>query len=218
MKFITDIDKNKYDFFVKKNKKSHFLQSYAWGEFRSTLGFTSHYVGLTDDNNNLVCTALLIEKHLPLGLSYLYSPRGFIIDYQDKDLLKEFTDEIVKFAKSRKSIFIKIDPDIVIKEYNYQDEEVKLDYNPDEIFENITSLGFKHFGFTKNFETAEPRYSFRIDLTQNIYDIESKFSKTTMQRIKKAEDLGVKVRIGTKDDLESFYKLMELTDEKLYHN
>lgn len=214
MKFVTNIDKKKYDSFVKKNKKSHFLQSYAWGEFRSTLGFTSHFVGLTDDNDNLVCTALLIEKHLPFGLSYLYSPRGFVIDFQDKALLEEFTNHIKEFAKTRKAIFIKIDPDIVIKKYNYLDEEQELDYNPDEIFNNITSLGFNHLGFTKNFETMEPRYTFRIDLTQNIYDIESKFSKTTMQRIKKGEDLGVKVRIGTIDDIESFYKLMELTESR----
>lgn len=214
MKFVTNIDKKKYDSFVKKHNKSHFLQSYAWGEFRSTLGFTSHYVGLTDNEDNLLCTALLIEKHLPFGLSYLYSPRGFVIDYQNKSLLEEFTNKVKEFAKTRKAIFIKIDPDIIIKKYNYLDEEQELDYNPEEIFNNITSLGFKHLGFTKNFETMEPRYTFRIDLTQNIYDIESKFSKTTMQRIKKGEDLGVKVRIGTIDDIESFYKLMELTESR----
>ena len=33
MKFVFDIDKKKYDKFVKNHKKSHFLQSYVWGSF-----------------------------------------------------------------------------------------------------------------------------------------------------------------------------------------
>ena len=33
MEFISNIDKNEYEEFVSKHKKSHFLQSYEWGQF-----------------------------------------------------------------------------------------------------------------------------------------------------------------------------------------
>lgn len=49
MKFVFDIEKEKYEEFVKSNVKSHFLQSYAWGEFSSVAkGLTPHYVGVTE--------------------------------------------------------------------------------------------------------------------------------------------------------------------------
>ena len=41
-----------------------------------------------------------------------------------------------------------------------------------------------------------------------LYAFENSFSKTTKQRIKKANDLGVDVRLGDIKDIKSFYDLM----------
>lgn len=216
MKFIENVDKKKYEKFVKNHKtKSHFLQSYAWGEFaKKSKNLIPHYVGLEDKDNNLVATALLLEKKLPLGYSYFYSPRGFVIDFFDKKLLTEFVKNIKKYAKKKKSIFIKIDPDIIWKKENYLSEEINLEDNPKVIFEYLTNLGFKHLGFTKNFETMQPRYTFRIDMNQSLEEIENKFSKTTKQRINKAEQLETKVRLGTIEDIPTFSHLMDLTENR----
>ena len=216
MKFVTDISKKKYENFVKNHKlKSHFLQSYAWGEFsRKSKNLIPHYVGLTDDKDKLVATALLLEKKLPLGYSYFYSPRGFVIDFFDKNLLTEFVDKIKSYAKKNKAIFIKIDPDIIYRKENSIGEEIKLDYSVDEFFSNMKSLGFKHLGFTKNFETMQPRYTFRIDMNKSMDEIVNNFSKTTKQRIKKAEDFGTSVRIGDANDIETFSHLMDLTEDR----
>lgn len=215
MKFIENIEKDKYEKFVRNHVKSHFLQSYAWGEFsKKCKGYNPYYVGLVNDKEELVATALLLEKKLPMGYSRFYSPRGFVIDFYNKELLTEFVNEIKKFVKKHKGIFIKIDPDIIWRKENYLGEEVALDKDPKEIFDSLTSLGFKHKGFTKNFETEQPRYTFRIDMNQSFEEIEEKFSKTTKQRINKGESLGTKVRIGTIDDVKEFSHLMDLTENR----
>lgn len=214
MKFVSNIEKTKYEEFVKGNPKSHFLQSYSWGEFSKICkGLIPHYVGVTD-NGKIIATALLLEKKLPLGYSYFYSPRGFVIDYFDMDTLKFFTEEIKKYTKKHKSIFTKIDPDIIWSEKDNKDNDVSIPYDSKKIFNNIKSLGFRHKGFTKNFETMQPRYTFRIDMNQSFEEIESKFSKTTKQRIKKANSLNTKVRIGTIDDIEKFSELMIITENR----
>ena len=211
---LIELEKEEYEGFVKTNKyKSHFLQSYRWGEFsKEKKNLTPYYVGLVD-NGKILGTALLLQKKLPLGYSYFYSPRGFVIDFLDKDLLKIFTKEVIKFIKKKKAVFLKIDPDIIRNKYNYLDEEL-LTSNSNEIFDNIISLGFKHLGFTKNFETMQPRYTFRIDLNQDINTIFDHFSKTTKQRIKKAQKLGCEVEIGNSNDIETFYHLMTLTEDR----
>ena len=216
MKFIENVNKKKYEKFVKSHKlKSHFLQSYAWGEFaHKSKNLIPHYVGLVDKDENLVATALLLEKKLPLGYSYFYSPRGFVIDFFDKRLLTEFVEKIKKYAKKKKAIFIKIDPDIIWRKENNNGEEIKLDYDPKKVYNTLLKLGFKHLGFTKNFETMQPRYTFRIDMLQNIEVIENKFSKTTKQRINKAEQLKTNVRIGTIEDIPIFSHLMDLTESR----
>ncbi len=213
MKFIKNVEKDRYEEFVKNHKKSHFLQSYAWGEFsKKEKNLFPHYVGLVDDNNQLVATALLLEKKLPLGMCYFYVPRGFVLDYDNEELLTEFTKELNNYSKRNKAIFFKIDPDLI---YNSEDiNGNKIITNNTKEFNILKKLKYKHLGFTKNFETMQPRYTFRINFEKNWEEIENNFSKTTKQRIKKAEDLFINVQIGTKNDINTFYNLMIITENR----
>ena len=212
---LLELEEKEYEKFVKNNKyKSHFLQSHAWGEFaQKKKRVKPYYLGLKK-NNKLVATALLLQKKLPLGYSYFYSPRGFVLNYEDEEVFKVMTEKVVEFTKKKKSIFVKIDPDIIIKKYNYLDEEIKLNYSWENIFKMIKESGFKHLGFTKNFETMQPRYTFRIDLTKDLDELKEHFSKTTKQRINKAIKLGCEVKIGTEEDLDEFCRLMMVTEER----
>ena len=212
---LKNIEKQTFDNYVENHKtKSHFLQSLAWGEFaKAKKGLVPHYLGLVNEKDEIVGATLLLEKKLPLNLCYFYAPRGFVIDYKNKELVRTMTKKVVEFAKNNKAIFVKIDPDIIKTKFNYENIETP---NPDftTIFETLKSVGFKHLGFTKNFETMQPRYTFRIDLTQDLEEIENHFSKTTKQRIAKAIKLNTEVSIGTKNDLKDFYYLMSLTESR----
>lgn len=212
MEFITNVDRKEYEEFVLNNIKSHFMQSSNWGEFAySEKKLVPHYVGIKE-NNKLICTSLLLEKKLPLGYSYFYAPRGFVIDFNNFDLLEKFTKYIINYVKNNKGIFFKIDPDFIIHKFNYLDEELNLPYNYNDVFNKLINLGYKHKGFTKRFELTEPRFTFRIPFNQSFEDIENHFSKTTKQRIKKAEKLGVTVEIA--DNVDEFYKLMKITENR----
>ncbi len=209
------IEKEKFDSFVKNHPtKSHFLQSLSWGEFsKSKKNLTPYYLGLLNDNNEIVAATLLLQKHLPMSLCYFYAPRGFVVDYKKKELVRTMTKKVVEFAKDKKAIFIKIDPDIIKTSINYLNEETE-NQDFEEIFNTLKECGFKHKGFTKNFETMQPRYTFRIDLNQSLEEIESHFSKTTKQRIAKSLKLDTEVVIGTKEDIHEFYHLMTLTENR----
>lgn len=212
---LVELEKDKYESFVKNNKyKSHFLQSYSWGELcKEKRGLTPYYLGLVEKDKVLAAT-LLLKKNLPLGLCYLYSPRGYVLDFNDFKLLDIFTEELVKFAKTQKAIYLKIDPDIIWKKENYLGEVTLEEAKEQKTFKELKRLGYKHLGFTKNFETMQPRYTFRIDLNQDLETIESHFSKTTKQRIQKSLKLQTEVEIGTEKDLPTFYHLMMLTESR----
>ncbi len=212
---LVELEKDKYEEFVKDNKyKSHFLQSYAWGQFaKEKKNLIPYYVGLNNEGK-IEAATLLLQKKLPLGYSYFYAPRGFVLNFEDEAILKCFTQEVVKFIRGKKAIFLKIDPDIIRNRINYLNEKVEIPYDAEKIFKSIVNCGFKHKGFTKNFETMQPRYTFRIDLNQDMDTIKDHFSKTTKQRINKAIKIGCKVEIGTSDDLDKFYELMMKTEER----
>ena len=53
MKFIENVEINRYREFESNHKKSHFLQSYEWGLFcKRAKGQVPCYVGMEDENGN----------------------------------------------------------------------------------------------------------------------------------------------------------------------
>ena len=98
MKFIDNVDIKRYHEFESCNKKSHFLQSYEWGLFcKRAKGQVPVYVGMENDLGNLVATCLILLRKTPLGYSYGYAPRGFVLDYSDKEVIKEFTNYLKEY-------------------------------------------------------------------------------------------------------------------------
>ncbi|MBQ8132387.1 MAG: peptidoglycan bridge formation glycyltransferase FemA/FemB family protein, partial [Bacilli bacterium] len=87
---LTNIEKEKFDEYIKNHpQKSHFLQSVSWGEFAKVKKhLTPYYLGLVNEEDQLVAATLLLEKHLPMNFSYFYAPRGFVLDYNKKELVK----------------------------------------------------------------------------------------------------------------------------------
>ena len=212
MEFIENVSETEYRKFTEGRKDTHFLESFEWGEVSKTRNFIPCYTGVKK-NGKLVASALLLKKNLPLGYSYYYIPRGYTIDYKDRELVKFLTDEIKKYCKKNKALFFRIDPDI--KLHTIDEDANPIDgENNYELVDYLKELGFKRRKLTKFFETMQPRFTFRIPLTNSIEEIESRYTKTTLQRIKKAEQSGIIVEKGTASDINEFTRLMKMTEKR----
>lgn len=82
MKLLKLNNKNSWEEFVRSQPRSQFLQSWEWGEFNADLGCQVRRFGVIEENNNLVAVAAIIEKTLPGGWKYWYSPRGPIVNFE----------------------------------------------------------------------------------------------------------------------------------------
>lgn len=215
MKFVENIEKNKYEKFVENHKtKSHFLQSYDWGEFsKNNKNVTPYYVGLVDDKDKLIATALLLQRKMPFGFSYFYSPRGFVCDYKDREVIKEMTEGIKKFAKSKKALFLKIDPDVKLQQLDIDGNIIDGEKNFD-LIDYLKSLGYKHLGFNKAFEHNQPRYTFRLDLSQGIDSIKNNFHSTTKKVMNKGNMYELEVFKNDEKYIDDFYKTMQDTADR----
>lgn len=184
MKYIFEenIDKNEYDEFVKNFPSTTFMQTSSWGLVKSM--WDSSFVGIRK-NKKLICACMILKRKLFLNKKLFYIPRGFVIDYNNKDLLKLFTDELKKYAKKNNAIDIKIDPFICFNEDNIQNIknnkgiEIRKTFtlNTNEIVSNLKEVGFKHGGFKKEVNSyIQPRYTMVISLKDkdgNLYDKEA---------------------------------------------
>lgn len=208
--FIEKINKDEYEAFVENHEtKSHFMQSYYFGEISKEKSFIPHYVGMKKDGK-LVATALLLQKKLYKNICYFYSPRGYVLDYSDFDLINEFTKQIKDFTKKNGSFYTAIDPDVKLQKLDIDGNVIEGENNF-VLVNYLKKIGYKHLGFNKNFENKEPRYTFRLDLSPSIEEIHKNMHATTRKILNKGNQYNLDAYVGTEKDLEDFYFTMKET-------
>jgi len=210
MIFVDNVSKEEYESFV-NSYDSHFMKSYYWADVKR-INYKPHYVGILVDNE-LVAAALLLEKHIIGHYCFFYCPSGFTCDYTDKELLKFFASSLKKYCKKRNGLFLRINPDIELQELD-NDGNIIEGINNHSIVDNLVSLGFKHKGFNKNFETEEPRYTFGLDVFGDIKNIRKGFHSTTRNIINRGNIYNLKISKGNIDDINLFYEAMKETSER----
>lgn len=217
MKFVTNIDAKKFNDFVSTHPKNHFLQTHEWGVFKSkSPEWSFETVGLENNQGELVAAALVLIRFLPIiKRPFLYIPRGFVLDFNDEQLLKEFTDGMKRFAKSKKAIFFKIDPDLKYVDRTVEGEITEGATKNEALIQSLTNLNYKHLGFTQDFDSSiQPRYTFRLNLNADEKDLLQGCHAKTRYNLKVAQKKGIEIVEGTRDDLKKFEEIMRVTGER----
>ncbi|MEG1180757.1 MAG: peptidoglycan bridge formation glycyltransferase FemA/FemB family protein [Oscillospiraceae bacterium] len=215
MRFIQAVNEQKFDAFVRRHPtKSHFMQSPAWGEFcRIEKGQTPYLVGMEDESGSLCAAALLLYRQPVRFISYMYCPRGYVLDYNDGELLGEFSKCVETFAKEKGCAFVKIDPDIERRSINSNGEKAE-GFDNQAVIDRLVELGYKHRGFNLGFEGREPRFTFRIDLMRDKAEIGKAIVGNVMKNVRKSHNYAVTVRKGTSKDVAELYRLITITSER----
>lgn len=207
---FVNLSKKEYQEFFAKNELSSFMQTIELGNLKEELGDTVHYVGVKD-NNKVVAATLILEQKSFLNFKTFYAPRGFLIDYHDKELLSFFTKNLKEYVKNKKGFRIIIDPNLVYRVRNNDGSIMEGDKKDDLAFNNLISLGYKHFGFNIYIETLQARWGYRLKLDKPYEELKKNFSKSTRKNIDACYKKGLQVRKGTIDDLDSMTELFSST-------
>lgn len=212
---IEELESNEYEEYISKNKYTTFYQKEYWGKLKKDGGWNYKLVGMKK-NNKIVGATLLLFKNLPLGLKLFYSPRGFLIDYNDEELLKEFVLEIKEYVKKENGFILKIDPYVEYKTRDIDGNIVEGGVDNSKVVENLKKLGFKHYGFNKDIsKELQPRWMYVLDLKGKTEDeIFSNFSKHYRKTIRRTEKQGLVVEKISKDKLMDYKKIMEHTSSR----
>ena len=165
--------------------------------------FESIFLGMIDNNNIVAASIFLIEKRD--GFKYAYAPHGFLIDYENNNLVSEFTNGIKKFLGKINVIALKLNPLIVKYIYNSNKEIIYSNPKFEEIFNNLKKLGYYHLGFNDNFEALKPRFEAVIDLNRPYFETFSNIKKEYRTKIRNADNNGVTIYKGNQNTLQYLY-------------
>jgi peptidoglycan pentaglycine glycine transferase (the first glycine) len=121
MKVIQITTKEQLDNFAAKQKHAQFLQSWEWGKFQKQVSGIIWRLGVENDQGELLASAKVIKKQLPMGRSYFYCGRGPVFKggvWEDEAGTLLF-DEIKKIAEQEQIMFLRFDPTFPVIDFKY---------------------------------------------------------------------------------------------------
>lgn len=214
MKLI-ELSKEEFKKFADKNSEITFHQTKNWAELKKRNNWEAHYIGL-EDKKEIKAGALILSKTLPIiKKKMFYSPRGFLIDYNNYSLLKTFTTKIKEYAKKNNAIFIKIDPYVEYKQRDINGDLVKDGIDNSKAIDNLKKLGYKHFGFNIMQDTLQPRWMHVIETKdRSLEDVMKDMESKTRQIIRKNEKCAIHCREIERNELKVFKNIMKHTGDR----
>ena len=94
---LKEITKKDFEDYAVRHPLYTFHQTAEWAELKSKNGWGHVYVGLVE-NKKIVGATLLLSKKTPIKKKMYYAPRGFLIDFDNEKMTKEFTKQIILYV------------------------------------------------------------------------------------------------------------------------
>ncbi|HER7286694.1 TPA: aminoacyltransferase [Streptococcus pyogenes] len=203
------ISEEEHDSFVKEHQQISVLQGSDWAKIKNQ--WQNERIGIYKEEKQVASLSLLI-KLLPLGRSIIYIPRGPVMDYLDRDLVAFTMKTLKDYGKTKKALFIKYDPAILLKQYALGQEEEEEKPLALAAIKNLQEAGVHWTGLTMEIaDSIQPRFQANIYTQENL---EMQFPKHTRRLIKDAKQRGVETYRASQSELHKFSKIVSLTEKR----
>ena len=210
MEFV-ELSEKEYRKYWENHLLKSFLSSPEIGKLRKKNGWNVVYLGLKD-NDNLVAATLLVSKKRHFNRLEFYAPRGFLLDFNDEELLTTFTKNIKDYIKKKKGYVLRIDPYVLYQQRNLDGEIVEGGWNNKQSVRNLEKLGYKKVQI-KDMEQVGWMFSLNLE-GKTEKDILKEMKPNTRNTIRKASKIGTTIRELDYDELDKFQSIMEETGER----
>jgi peptidoglycan pentaglycine glycine transferase (the first glycine) len=178
---------------------AHVLQSWAWTETKAQTGWRAARLLWTAVDQPIAAAAVLTRRlgaALPVSIAYV--PKGPALDWSDSPLAALVIGRLEQEARRRRTVFMKIDPDVPAEEPAGQAIRSMLEQR----------------GWRLSAEQIQFRNTMITDLTPDEETLLARMKPKWRYNIRLSERRGVVVRQGTAADLPAFYRMYGETGER----
>lgn len=203
------LDENRFDNFAINHPNYNYYQTSNYGRLMSSHGYNTYYLGLVDDIGEIKAASLIAVKNEKNNKRKMgYAPRGFLIDWNDEELVSLFTEKIKEFLSKRSFTYLKVDPYVVYKERDLDGNEKMSGESNISFVSRLQNLGYIHMGYNNGMEASNPRWNATTILSQNNVALFNSISKEAREKINEAVKFGNKVYKGNINDISLLHNLM----------
>ncbi|MGI5085179.1 lipid II:glycine glycyltransferase FemX [Treponema putidum] len=202
-RFLTSEYKDEFDKVV-----SHPIQSWAWGDFKESMGAIAERIGFFEDGKLKSGIQIIFSKIPKTKYTVGIASKTVMPEQENIEALKET-------AKKHKAIFIKVEPDIFCPAQ--KDNHLEAVYSEAAFLK--TSIGDKKNFLLKNgAKKGKPffeKYNFLLNIEKTEDELLASFHSKTRYNIRLAEKKGVTIiDKSTEEGMEDYIRLMEETTKR----
>ena len=202
------LTEEEYQKYWNKHPMKTFLSTVEIGKLREKSNWKVDYVGVKENKKIIAATMLLSHKR-KFNKYEFYSPRGYLLDFNNKELLKYFTNELKKYLKKNNAYVFRVDPYLIYKERDIDGNIVENGIDNSKVVNYLYELGFKKVP-SKNLEQVSWMFSLDLD-GKTEEQILKEMKPNTRNLIRKAEKFGITVNEISYEELDRFQNIMEET-------
>ena len=207
---LVQLSSGEFNAFANNTLEASFYQSEAYASFMQERNYYVEFVGLKDEYERLLVASLIGFKKIDDKFSFGYAPKGFLLDYFDKNIIEEFSEKLVKYYKNRNIIFIKINPNIVVAKFSKARGQFVFNNNI-KVVDFLAKKRFQELKNNKNFEAVLPKYNALIDLHGFNFN---NLDKNVRNKISKAYRKGLSIELKGFEGIEELYPLIKNKTKK----
>ena len=180
------------------HSRKNYKQSIEYAKLKEINEYKRLYIGLVDDNNDVYAASLILEKSINNKHKYGYIPSGYLINFNNLDLLKTFTMELKEYLKKLNYIYVRINPLI---NYQIYTSDFILKENNSDIINEIKSIGY-------DFIPDTAKYKMYLN-TGNIDTTYKSFKRSLRRNISDCLKKGISVYQGSDNDKALFLSMVQ---------
>lgn len=196
---IIELNEIQFRNYSRLHSNRNYLQSIEYANMQKAYGFNVLYVGMVDVDDKLIAASLILNKKAFSKFSYGISPGGFLIDYNNFDLLKNFSDLLKEFLFKKDYIYLQVEPRCII---NTTNKKMKIFYSATSIINNIKNL---EAIFVEN--NLNNKYAVYLEVN-NEKDLYKNFTRSLKRTIQDCKDMGIAIYEGNVSNIDEFYALI----------
>ncbi len=186
---------------------AHLLQTWEWGQIKAQVGWKAEPRLWRDATGRICAAALILQRELRLGgfsahLNVLYIPRGPLMDWSDAALRRRVLDDLEDYARLKRALFLKLDPEVVLGWNEPGSPEDEVDAVGTAVQRELTERGWRFSS-----DQIQFRNTVMLDLSGNEEDWLARMKQKTRYNLRLAQRKGVTVRRGGKDDYNDLYRM-----------
>ena len=210
MEFV-ELTKKEYHDFWENHPLKTFLSALEIGKLREKANWKTYYVGVKD-KKKIIAATMMFGRKSHFGRYEFYSPRGYLLDFNDEDLVEFFTKNLKKYLQKKKAYVFRVDPYLIYKQRDIDGNVVEGGIDNSKVVSHLETLGFKKVPIK---DMEQVGWMFSLDLEgKDEEQILKEMKPNTRNTIRKTEKFGITIKELDYDELPRFQSIMEETGKR----